>query len=77
MPNKGKKRGRDGGRDVRQGRVRLGHNAFRHVERQKWSLSCVDVRMQEDLRAAVSSVSHICSKALHLVRGRFNLGRRQ
>jgi len=60
------KQGRDGGRDARQGRVRLGHNAFRHVVRQKWSLSCVDVRMQEDLRASVSSVSHICSKALYI-----------
>jgi hypothetical protein len=64
MPNKGKKQGRDGGRDAHQGRVRLGHNAFRHVVRQKWSLLRVDVRMQEDLRAAVSSVSHsICSEA--------------
>lgn len=51
MPNKGKEQGRDGGRDVHQGRVRLGHNAFRHVVRQKWGLLCVDVWMQDDLRS--------------------------
>ena len=73
-------------RDVRQGRVRLSHDAFRPVVRQQWSLSCVDVRMQEDLRAAAREVGqshlrvstlHMCELQTHLIRGRFNLGRRQ
>jgi hypothetical protein len=73
--------------DVRQGRVRLGNDAVCRMVRQKWSLKCVDVGMEEDLRAAVSSSSAITSLPpragkdpcleTHLVRGRFDLGRRQ
>jgi len=71
--------------DVRQGRIRLGNDAVCRMVRQKWSLKCVDVGMEEDLRAATRSSSAISAAPsrqgpcleTHLVRGRFDLGRRQ